>query len=189
MKRLILCLAILLYAPGALADAPFQFTAPNLRAPEDPNVDGVRLSLLHGKNQKVRGFDLGVLSLSECSTFSGLSIVAGVNKISGGMSGGAVFSLVNYHTGNDSGLNGAFINKLNNTENALNISFLNIADGSTQVDLGGLNMSNRSLVQLGFLNVTNEIRSFQFGFLNIAQNGFLPVFPVINFPKPGSRRP
>ena len=189
MKRLILCLTILLHTHGAAADAPFQFTAPNLRAPDDPNVDGVRLSLLHGKNQKVRGFDLGVLSLSECSTFSGLSFVAGVNKITGGMSGGAVFSLVNYHTGNDSGMNGAFINKLNNTENAFNVSFLNIADGSTHVDLGGLNMSNRSLVQLGFLNITNEIRSFQFGFLNIAQNGFLPVFPVVNFPKPGSTRP
>jgi hypothetical protein len=50
-------------------------------------------------------------------------------------------------------------------------------------------MSRRSLVQLGFLNVTNEIRSFQFGSLNIATNGFLPVFPVINFPKPGSAHP
>jgi hypothetical protein len=184
MKRLILFLGALLYASTALADAPFQFTAPNLRAPDDPNVDGVRLSLLHGKNQKVRGFDLGILSLSESSTFSGLSIVCGVGRVTGGMSGGAAFSLINYHTGNDSGLNGAFINKLNNTEHAFNVSFLNIADGSTQVDLGGLNMSNRSLVQLGFLNVTHEIRSFQFGFLNIAENGFLPVFPVFNFPKP-----
>jgi hypothetical protein len=184
MKRLVLFLSILLYAHAALAGAPFEFTAPSLRLPDDPNVDGVRLSLFHGRNQGVRGFDLGLLSLSEASTFSGLSLVAGVHRVTGGMSGGAAFSLVNYHTGHDSGMNGAFINKLNNTENAFNVSFLNIADGTTQVDLGGLNMSNRSLVQLGFLNITNEIRSFQFGFLNVAKNGFLPVFPVINFPKP-----
>lgn len=189
MKRLALFLTVLLFANAALADAPFQFTAPGLRAPNDPNVDGVRLSVFHGKAQSVRGFELGILSLSETSTFSGLSLVAGVGKVTGGVNGGAAFSLINYHTGNDSGLNGAFINKLNNTANAFNVSFLNIADGTTQVDLGGLNMSKRSLVQLGFLNVTNEIRSFQFGFLNIAKNGFLPVFPVINFPKPGSAHP
>ena len=72
---------------------------------------------------------------------------------------------------------------------------MQIADGATMVDVGGLNVSNRSTVQVGFINVTekitsvqigfvnvtNEIKSFQFGFLNIAKNGFLPVFPVFNF--------
>ena len=53
-------------------------------------------------------------------------------------------------------MNGAFINKVNDTENAFNLSFLNIADGSTLVDLGGLNMSKRSLVQLGFMGEGNE---------------------------------
>lgn len=184
MKRVILFLAVLLYANTALAQASFQFTAPNLRAPDDPDVNGVRLSLFHGKNQSVRGFDLGLLSLSETTQLSGLSLVAGVGRVTGEMSGGAAFSLVNYHTGRDSGVNGAFINKLNDTEHAFNVSFLNIADGSTLVDLGGLNISNRSMAQIGFVNVTREIRSFQFGFLNIARNGFLPVFPIINFPKP-----
>ena len=184
MKRIGLFLIVLLHANAALAAAAFQFTAPNLRAPDDPDVDGVRLSVLHGKNRNVRGFDLGILSLSESATFSGLRFVCGVSRVTQGMSGGAVFSLVNYHTGRDSGMNGAFINKVNHTENAFNVSFLNLADGTTQVDLGGLNMSNRSLVQLGFLNITNEIKSFQFGFLNVAKNGFLPVFPIVNFPKP-----
>ena len=181
MKRVLLTLSLVLYANVALAEAAFQFTAPNLRAPDDPDVNGVRLSLLHGKNRSVRGFDLGILSLSECSQLSSLSLVAGVSRVTTEMSGGAVFSLVNYHTGRDSGMNGAFINKVNDTESAFNLSFLNIADGSTLVDLGGLNMSKRSIVQLGFVNITNEIRSFQFGFLNIAKNGFLPVFPIVNF--------
>jgi hypothetical protein len=181
MKHVVLVLSLVLYANVALAEAAFQFTAPNLRAPDDPEVNGVRLSVLHGKNRSVRGFDLGILSLSECSELSGVSLVAGMSRVTKGVSGGAVFSLVNHHTGRDSGVNGAFINKVNDTESAFNISFLNIADGSTLVDLGGLNMSKRSLVQLGFVNITTEIRSFQFGFLNIAKNGFLPVFPIVNF--------
>jgi hypothetical protein len=183
MKQSILCLALLLYANTALAEAAFQFTAPNLRVPDDLAVNGVRFSLFHGENTSVKGFDMGCLSLSESLNFSGLSLVAGIHKVTGEMSGGAAISLINYHTGRDTGLNAAFINKLNNTEHAFNVSFLNIADSTTQVDLGGLNMSDRSTVQIGFVNVTNEIKSFQFGFLNIAKNGFLPVFPVVNFPK------
>lgn len=187
MNGLIICLALLLFGNTALAEAAFQFTAPNLRAPNDPAVKGARISLFHGKNTSVRGFDLGILSLSETSEFSGLSVVAGIGRVTGEMSGGAAISLINYHTGRDAGANAAFINKLNNTENAFNVSFLNLADGATQVDLGGFNMSDRSTAQIGFVNVTNEIKSFQFGFLNIAKNGFLPVFPVLNFPKPRSR--
>jgi hypothetical protein len=60
---------------------------------------------------------------------------------------------------------------------------VNIADGTTLVDVGGLNVSASSTAQIGFINVTKEIKGFQFGFLNIAENGFLPVFPVFNFPK------
>lgn len=183
MERAILFLSLLLCANLASAEAAFQFTAPNLQVPEDPAVNGFRLSLFHGENRSVRGFDLGLVSLSETAELSGLSVVAGVGKVTGEMSGGAAVSLVNFHTGRDSGMNAAFFNKVNETENAFNVSFFNIADGATAVDLGGVNISNRSTVQLGFVNVTNEIKSFQFGFLNIAKNGFLPVFPVINFPK------
>jgi hypothetical protein len=99
------------------------------------------------------------------------------------MSGGVAFSLVNWHSGNDSGMNGAFINILNNTEGAFNTGFVILAEGGTMVDLGGFNMSKRSTAQIGFLNVTDEIKSFQFGFLNMAKNGFLPIFPIVNFPK------
>ena len=183
MKRAILVLAALLYAETALGEAAFEFTAPGMRVPDDPAVNGMRLSLLHGKNTSVRGFDIGLLSLSETAEMSGVSIVAGVNRVTGRMSGGAAISLINFHSGRDTGLNAAFINKLNDTEDAFNISFLNIADGATLVDLGGLNMSARSTAQIGFVNVTKNLKSFQFGFLNIAENGFLPVFPVVNFPK------
>lgn len=177
-------LGLVLLANAAFAEAAFQFAAPGgLQVPKSPDVNGMRLSVIHGKNQSMSGLDLGLLSMSETSRFSGLALVAGISRVTGTMDSGAAFSLVNWHSGNDSGVNGAFINLLNNTEGAFNTGFVIIAEGTTGVDLGGFNMSRRSTVQIGFLNVTDEIKSFQFGFLNMAKNGFLPMFPVFNFPK------
>jgi len=185
MKRSLLCVLLLVVAGTASAETAFQFSAPGLRAPDDPNVNGVRFAIFHGVNQRVRGVDFGFLSLSETADLSGLGLVLGLGKVTGKMSGGAAISLVNVHSGEDTGLNAAFINRLNNAEEAVNVAFVNIADGGTMVDVGGVNVSDRSTVQLGFLNVTQKIRGVQIGFLNIAENGFLPVFPIFNFPKPG----
>ena len=143
----------------------------------------MRLSIFYGTNQTVRGVDFGLLSLSETVDLSGLGLVMGMGKVTGTMSGGAAISLINLHTGSDTGLNAAFINLLNNAGSAVDVGFLNIAEGATLVDLGGLNVSNSSTVQLGFINVTKKIKGVQIGFLNVAENGFLPVFPFFNFPK------
>jgi len=183
VKRLVLVLALLIHASLAFAEAPLQFAVSTGRVPDDPNVNGIRVSLFHGKNESVRGLDLGLLSVSETGNLSGLGLVAGVGKVSGDMSGGAAISLINIHDGRDAGLNAAFINRLGSPDRAVNIGFVQIADGETLLDIGGLNVSERSTVQLGFINVTDEIKGFQFGFLNIAGNGFLPFFPIFNFPK------
>lgn len=182
MRRLLLAFVPLCIAGAAPAQTGFQFAAPNLNAPPDPDVKGVRVSLLHGANESVRGLDFGILSLSETSRASGVAFIGGVHYVKQAMSGGAAFSLVNYHTGQDSGVNGAFINVLNDTTGAFNVGFVTYAEGATRVDLGGINVSRSSTVQIGFLNVTERIGSFQFGFLNVAENGFLPIFPVFNFP-------
>ena len=178
-----IALALVLCASPAFAQAKFQFAAPNFRAPENPDVSGMRLSFLWGENQSQRGFDAGLLSLSQTSKFSGLGLILGVSKIDGQMSDGVVFSLVNWHNGRDAGFNGAFLNFLHEPSGAFNLGFVTVSDGSSGVDFGGFNMSSRSKAQIGFLNVTDEIESFQFGFLNIAKNGFFPIFPVFNFPK------
>lgn len=176
-------LALVFCASPAFAQAAFQFAAPNLQAPKNPDVSGMRLSFLHGENRSQRGLDLGLLSISETSNFSGLGLIAGVSRVTGRMSDGAAFSLVNWHSGSDAGMNGAFINVLNDASGAFNLGFVTIANAGTMVDFGGFNMSKRSKAQIGFLNVTDEIESFQFGFLNMAKNGFFPVFPIVNFPK------
>lgn len=181
MSGLVSALAALLLAAPALADVGFQFAAPNLNAPPDPNVNGVRVSLLHGENQSVRGIDFGILSLSESVQCSGVSFIGGVHYVKQAMTGGVVFSVINYHTGRDAGVNAAFVNVLHDTSEAFNVGFITFADGPTGVDLGGVNVSRSSTAQIGFINVTDRIEGFQFGFLNVAANGFLPVFPVFNF--------
>ena len=109
MKRMILVFSILVFSQAALAETAFQFAAPNLRAPDDPNVSGIRFAVFHGKNQSVRGVDFGLLSLSETANLSGFSAVLGIGKLSGNMSGCAS-GLINVHTGKDTGVNAAFIN-------------------------------------------------------------------------------
>ena len=183
MKQVIPFVCLLFLANVAFAETGFQFAAPNVNAPDDPDVSGMRFSFLYGKNQSMSGLDLGLLSMSETSKMSGLALVAGVHKVTGEMSSGVAFSLMNFHTGTDSGVNGAFINLLNDADGAFNIGFVIIARGATLVDLGGVNMSKSSTAQIGFLNITKKLKSFQFGFLNMAENGFLPMFPIFNFPK------
>lgn len=178
----LLCFATVFVA-AATAETGFQFAAPNLNAPDDPHVNGMRLSVLHGRNESMSGLDFGLLSVSETSRMSGIAFVLGVSRVNTEMSSGAAFSLVNYHTGRDRGVNAAFVNLLGDAGGSFNTGFITIARGATLVDLGGINMSARSTAQIGFVNITKEIESFQLGFLNMAENGFLPVFPIFNFPK------
>lgn len=176
-------LLLLLVSTTAQAETAFQLGVPGANVPSDPDVSGMRFSFLWGRNQSTSGLDLGLLSLSETSKQSGLALCLGIHKVTDEMRSAAVFSLINWHTGTDSGMNGAFINLLNNTPGSFNLGFVTIADGETGVDLGGFNMSNSSTAQIGFINITKRIESFQFGFVNMAENGFLPFFPIFNFPK------
>src|SRR5262245_24159924 len=183
VKRSILIVCLIFFAHTAGASTGFQLALPNLNVPSDPQVSGMRLSFFWGKNHSTAGLDVGILSLSETSQFSGVALVAGVSKVTGRMDSGVALSLVNDHRGTDSGVNGAFINLLNDAGHAFNTGFVIVARGATGVDLGGINVSKKSKAQIGFLNITKRIEGFQFGFINLADNGFLPIFPVFNFPK------
>jgi hypothetical protein len=174
--------SLLLFSGAALADTPLQFAAPNVQAPRDPAVDGARFSVLHGENASVSGVDLGLLSLSETESLSGFSAVLGIGRVTGRMRG-CSSALMNVHHSRDTGLNAAFVNRVHAVERGANVGFVNVTDDYTMVDVGGLNVSERSAAQLGFINVTEKLQGFQFGFINVATNGFLPVFPIFNFPK------
>ena len=58
-----------------------------------------------------------------------------------------------------------------------------MSEGYSDVDLSGMGISNHSNVQVGFINITQKIDKVQIGFLNFAENGFFPMFPIFNFPK------
>lgn len=183
MRHLIVCSLILLLAGTASADAAFQLTLPGLQAPEDPKVEGVRLSILYGKTESLNGLDFGFFSYSEAGKLSGAALVFGLHMLSGDMDGGLALSLVNIHSGNDRGLNAAFVNKVNNVESGVDLGFVNLADGQTMFDIGAVNLSESSTVQVGIINVTKKIEGIQIGFINVADNGFFKVFPFFNFPK------
>jgi hypothetical protein len=114
----------------------------------------MRLSFLWARTQ--HGFDLGVPVHERTSDFSGLARwAARAGDRQDGF--GVAFSLVNIHSGSDSGVNGAFINLLHNTEHAFNTGFT-IASGTTLVDLGGVNVSMRRRPR-SIINVTKRIRA------------------------------
>jgi hypothetical protein len=182
-KRLALSIFIILFGSStAFAETPFQFAAAGLQAPRDPDVRGMRMVLLYGKNQNVEGLDLGFAAVSEAVNQSGFSFNLGVSQVTG-TSKGLASSLVNVHSGQDAGFNAAFINLVNTIDEGVNVGFLNMTDKFSNVDVGGLSLSDQSNVQLGFINVTKKINKIQIGFLNFAENGFLPFFPIFNFPK------
>ncbi|MCP5057913.1 MAG: phaC PHA synthase [bacterium] len=180
MKWFLVWVAIGL-AAGASAETPFQFSAPGLRAPDDPHVNGVRFAVITAKNRSVRGIDLGLISSSKTGDLTGLRWVLGVGHLSGDLRGCAA-SVVNLHRGRDRGLNAAFFNRVHTMANGANVGVLNLVDDFSMVDVGGLNLSERSKVQIGVINMTTRIEGVQLGFLNFADNGFLPIFPFFNFP-------
>ena len=175
--------ALLLVAPSASADAPFQFSFAGLRAPRTDDVDGVRLSVLYGQNDSQRGLDLGFFSFSQSHDRSGAALIFGISRVTGDATRAVNLSLINFHDGTDSGFNGAFINVLGESTGAFNTGFVTVARGATSIDLGGLNVSQSSEAQIGFINVTKRIDRVQVGFLNMAENGILPVMPFFNIPR------
>jgi hypothetical protein len=175
----ILLLALAVAAP---AETGFQLGIPALNVPDDPDVNGMRLSILYGRNERTEGLDLGFFSLSQSAERRGLGLVFGMSRVTRG-SYGANLSLVNVHDGTDKGLNVAFMNVVGDTPDGFNTGIATVARGATGFDLSGFNMSERSKVQVGFVNVTKEIETFQLGFFNFAENGFVPFFPLFNFPK------
>ncbi len=183
-KLALLTLVLGVVLPGAaLAETGFQLGLPDRNFPDDDDVKGMRVTLLWGANRKTSGFDLGLFSVAQTDVRSGVALVFGVSRVTEQVDGAVSLSLMNYHTGRDSGFNMAFLNMVNDSSNALNIGFAQIAKGATAVDLGALNVSKKSKFQIGFVNITQEIDGFQFGLVNMADNGFLPFFPFFNYAK------
>jgi hypothetical protein len=182
MKRLIVSALLVLFAATASADTAFQFTVPGSRMPDDPNVSGFRLSLLHGQADSMKGFDFGMVSFSQSNDFAGAGPFFAVAQVTGDSSG-CLCSFVNVVGGESTGVVGGFINISKTMRSGAVVGFLNITEGYSNVDVSGLAISDKSKVQVGFVNITQEIESVQIGFLNMASNGIFPIMPFFNAPK------
>lgn len=170
------------FAGSAAADAAAQIQFAGLRAPEDPNVDGLRFSLLYGQSEKMSGFDLAGALLVRSRDFKGAGPWFATAYVEGDSSG-CLCSFANIVQGTASGATLGFINVMGDAPDGVNIGFVNVSQGATTFDLSGIVVTERSKTQIGFLNMTEHIENVQIGFLNVARNGFLPVFPLFNFPK------
>jgi hypothetical protein len=85
MRRLVFLILFLstigLVAPGAAVAEPATAQIALVgRAPDNPDVDGVRLSIIYGKNRRMSGLDLGFFSMSESQEMSGAAFVFGFHR-------------------------------------------------------------------------------------------------------------
>ena len=166
----------------ANAQTPFQFTFFEFNAPVADQVSGVRFPAIYGKGGgDIVGLDFGLLAFSEMKSLRGVawSVLPTANHITGEMTGISA-SLLNWHEGQDTGINFGAVNITNNVT-GLNWSFVNFSKGYTTADVGAISISQKSNFQLSFVNVTEEIDGIQIGLLNCAKNGFLPCFVFFNF--------
>ena len=141
-----LALSLVLYSGSAQAEASFQFTLAGAQMPGDPNVNGMKLVLLYGENESVKGLDLGFASVNVAQNRSGFAAIMGVGTVRGTSSGCAA-SLMNVHSGQDTGLNAAFLNIVKTISSGLNLGFVNLTEDYSQVDIGGLSHQSFSVLR------------------------------------------
>ncbi|MBE5191329.1 VC2662 family protein [Vibrio parahaemolyticus] len=187
MKKLMtsLAAAATIASPVALANStPVMFsTIDHTNAPSNSAVGGVRLAVLHGQVNEVKGVDFSVLGMSETDRTTGVNfgLFFGAAKVNQEMKG-ASLGLVNWNQGQTTGVNFGAVNITNNVK-GLNWSAVNYSEGYTMADVGLASISKKSNFQLGFFNMTDQIDGVQIGLLNCADNGFFKCFPIINFAK------
>ncbi len=144
----------LLSIPAIAETRPIQLAlvTPVQIFPESYSINGLRISLLYGRNANVSGLDIGLVT----HTTSGKSM--GVNW------GG-----VNLTDANFTGLQVGWVNYCKGDFEGLQYGFFNHAEYAN-----GL--------QLGFVNHAGRLKGLQIGLVNIIQKGGqFPVFPIVNW--------
>ena len=177
---------LLALGAAALAALPTPVPCPALLARRQsarvPSGRGARASVLYGRTGQVKGIDLPVFALSDVDQFTGLQLGiflgAGVRH----QFGGVAINAVNWHEGQDKGVNLGFVNLTNNVQ-GLNWGAVNIAKGNALANVGFVNYAERATFQLGFINATKHLDGLQIGLANYAENGVFPILPLINFKK------
>jgi len=209
LKNIIACACALL-AGSALANSTpvmVSLVTPAQLPSRHYDVTGFRLSLIYGDCQDFTGLDIGVVQRT-ARDFTGVAI-GGVNisgeHFLGGQVGlvnwsddrrsqwqdrstGAQVGFVNY-AGSFCGVQDGIVNITTGPFCGLQDSLLNYSGDAYGLQCGfyfllGVNVANGSVrgCQIGLVNFAETMeRGLQIGLLNvIANNGWLPVLPIVN---------
>ncbi|GAL23452.1 uncharacterized low-complexity protein [Vibrio maritimus] len=142
MKKAVAVLAVAaaMASPLALAEStPVMFSSLNgFNAPDANAVGGVRLAVLHGQVNEVKGVDFSVLGMSETQRTTGVNfgLFFGASKVTQEMKG-ASLGIFNWNTGKTTGVNLAAVNVTNDVS-GLNWSAVNYSEGYTMLMLVSL---------------------------------------------------
>ena len=121
-------------------------------AKETDSVTAFRFSLLYGKNTSVEVLDLGL-----------------VGHTTSGVSKGLQWNFVNIAEADFKGLQAAAVNYNEGSFEGVQWGFVN-------------HTMNGDGLQLGVVNYAKKYHGLQIGLVNIiSQDGFLPVFPIVNW--------
>ncbi|PKG40420.1 VC2662 family protein [Psychromonas sp. Urea-02u-13] len=186
MKKLLSAVAIISALSSISVQASqstFMYSSLNgYNAPQAETVAGVRLALLHGEVNEVKGLDLAVIGMSETNKTTGVNLgIWGAAKVNQSMTG-ASLGLFNWIPGQTVGANLGIVNITGDVKGA-NLALMNYSEGDTVFDMAAVSISKSSTVQVGFVNMTDNIKGVQIGLLNCADNGFFKCFPIFNFAK------
>ncbi len=115
--RLLLALGAAALGGVAHASTPVQLSLPGVNLPASHQVEGARASVLYGRTGQVKGIDLPVFALSDVDQFTGLQlgIFLGAGRVRHQF-GGVAINAVNWHEGQDKGVNLGFVNLTNNVQ-------------------------------------------------------------------------
>ncbi len=178
-----LALLVLAAAPArAGGGKPFQlslFDPVQLFSRSTP-IAGVRLNLFYTNNSAMTGFDWSWL---------------GVARTTGSLKG-VQWALGNWVEGTALGWQAGLVNYGGRAATGLQLGFVNLAGRGLGLQWGGVGWSDSHTgvqfnllfnaskkftgLQLGLVNYTKRLHGVQIGLVNIAGNGFLPVFPIVN---------
>jgi len=193
-------------APLEMADdsdyvriTPFQFSIlnPVQLFPDTWNVYGLRASIIYGKNEDVYGVDLGFLA-NKANNVIGIQLGGFQNKIAESFRGIQVVGIGN--NGFDAAITGVQVGFGNAAKDLTGIQIgacSEASDSSAGVQCGAIFTKTENLkgvqfgciniiehgsgVQFGIGNIATKMSGLQLGLVNIITDGFLPVFPIVNF--------
>lgn len=179
MKKIKIILGMLFLLSSMSFATGFQLNVAGKGIPASQEVNGLRLNLIYGKTEAVKGLDFNLVALGDTDNFKGLQIgMLGANRIENTFKGVGI-GVVNIHKGDSTGLLWGLVNVSKDVK-GVRYGFVNYSKGRSTVDLGPINISQSSAFQMGLFNKTDDLTGIQLGLINMAKTGFLPIFPFFN---------